>query len=121
MLQALHEGQAVREFLYRGEQQVQAAAGVRMLTRRPSWLIGAAILVAAQLQVAPIRAQTPDYRLDSSGQQVVSLFNLSPGQCYATSISGRIVKRDFDARGVVPTGVAVEALNRPGFSGGCFV
>jgi S1-C subfamily serine protease len=60
------------------------------------------------LLVAPIRAQTPDYRLDSSGLQVVSLFNLSPGQCYATSISGRIVKREFDARGVVPTGVAVE-------------
>jgi S1-C subfamily serine protease len=81
---------------------------MRMLARCPSWLIGAAIVAAAQLLVAPIRAQTPDYRLDSSGLQVISLFNLSPGECYATSISGRIVKREFDARGVVPSGVSVE-------------
>jgi hypothetical protein len=88
--------------------QAHAAAGLRMLTRCSSWLIGAAIVAAAQLLVAPIRAQTPDYRLDSSGLQVISLFNLSPGECFATSISGRIVKREFDARGVVPSGVSVE-------------
>lgn len=106
----MHEGPAVRQHLHQRQRQMQAAAGLRMLTRCSSWLIGAAILAAAQLLVAPIRAQTPDYRLDSSGLQVVSLFNLSPGQCYATSISGRIVKREFDARGVVPTGVAVGGL-----------
>ena len=41
--------------------------------------------------------------------QVVELTNLSPGACHRATVVGRVVKREFDARGTVLTGVVVES------------
>jgi hypothetical protein len=101
----------VRELLYRRHCEVQAAAGMRMLARRHrrlSWFIWAAAFVVAPLLAAPVQAQVPGYLLDGSGKQVVALGNLSPGPCSRASLSGRVVKRQFDASGLLPTGLTIE-------------
>src|SRR6267154_2592793 len=104
----MHEGPAVRELLYRRHCEVQAASGMRMLARRHrrlSWFIWAAAFVVAPLLAAPVQAQVPGYLLDGSGKQVVALGNLSPGPCSRAFLSGRVVKREFDASGLLPTGL----------------
>ena len=77
--------------------------------RRLSWLIWAAAFVVAHLLAAPVQAQVPGYLLDGSGKQVVALGNLSPGPCSRASLSGRVVKREFDASGLLPTGLTIES------------
>jgi hypothetical protein len=69
----------------------------------------AVAFVMAQLLAAPVQAQVPGYLLDGSGNQVVALGNLSPGPCSRASLSGRVVKREFDASGLLPTGLTIES------------
>jgi peptidoglycan hydrolase-like protein with peptidoglycan-binding domain len=77
--------------------------------RRLRWLMWAVAFVMAQLLAASVQAQVPGYLLDGSGKQVVALGNLSPGPCSRASLSGRVVKREFDASGLLPTGLTIES------------
>jgi hypothetical protein len=77
--------------------------------RRLSWFIWAAAFVVAHLLATPVQAQVPGYLLDGSRKQVVALGNLSPGPCSRASLSGRVVKRQFDASGLLPTGLTIES------------
>jgi peptidoglycan hydrolase-like protein with peptidoglycan-binding domain len=107
----MHEGPTLREQLHRRHRKVQAAAGMRMLARghrRFHWLILAATFVTAYV-ATPVQAQIPGYLLDGSGKQVVALGNLSPGPCSRAFLSGRVVKREFDAKGLLPTGLTIES------------
>lgn len=69
-------------------------------------------MAAGSLPAIDNPSKVPDYRTDEQ-QRVVEISNLSAHtdvtQCHPDDFEGRIVKRDFDRRGTVPTGILVEA------------
>jgi hypothetical protein len=52
----------------------------------------------------------PRYRLDAAEKRVVELSNLSSGDdCHQAPAAGKVVKRIFDARGVIVQAFTLEA------------
>lgn len=85
VLQALHEGAAVREQLHQRQGQVPSAAGVRMLRR----ICGAIAVAALLLEPSSIRADVDDCReairaLKSARSDIASAFK-TYGSCVANS------------------------------------
>jgi S1-C subfamily serine protease len=107
VLQALHEGKAMRQQLHFCEQQMQTAAGVRMLIAVSRVAaVGLATLCVTSIEAV---AQTPTYQLDATANRVVRLSNLSSsGDCHPASVSGRVVKREFDERGLFMRGLVLQ-------------
>jgi S1-C subfamily serine protease len=107
VLQALLERKAVRQQLHLCEQQMQTAAGVRMLiaaTRLAA--VGLAMLCVTMVSAV---AQTPTYQLDATSSYVIRLSSLSPGSdCHPATVSGSVVKREFDERGLSMRGIVLQ-------------
>lgn len=71
-----------------------------------SGLTAAVLIFAATTETF---AQLPSYQLDPSTNKVVRLSSLTTGEgCHPSTISGRVVQREFDKTGVIVTGVVVQ-------------
>ena len=101
----------MREHLHQRDSQVQSASRLRVLAAflPPLHLKSAVLAICILIIPSMARAQLPEYQLDYTGQQVVKLAHLFPSDCHRTAVTGRIVKREFDARGIVPTGVVIQS------------
>src|SRR4051812_22387146 len=86
---------------------MQTAAGVRMLiaaTRLTA--VGLATLCVTMVSAV---AQTPTYQLDATSSYVIRLSSLSPGSdCHPATVSGSVVKREFDERGLSMQGIVLQ-------------
>lgn len=66
-----------------------------------------ALLVGEAIAEPPF-AQMPAYELNPSAARVVRMYNLSPGDCHPSAISGRAIKREFDRTGLALVGFVIE-------------
>lgn len=77
-----------------------------MLTGLVRLLLAPLLLAVLTISAA---AQSPSYELDSTSSHVVRLSNLSSSDdCRPATISGRVVRQEFDRRGLRVQGVVVE-------------
>ncbi len=54
-------------------------------------------------------AQTPTYQLDATSSYVIRLSSLSPSSdCHPATVSGSVVKREFDERGLSMRGIVLQ-------------
>ena len=96
-----------REHLHQHQEQVQEPTGLRMLIAAIRFsAVSLATLCVTMIAAA---AQTPTYQLDSTSSRVVRLSNLSPSSdCHPASVSGSVVKREFDERGLSMRGIVLQ-------------
>lgn len=66
-------------------------------------------LAATATWIVSAAAQIPGYELDPTSSRVIRLSNLSPGSdCHPASVSGTVVKREFDERGLFMRGLVLQ-------------